>query len=161
MDIDVVLIAPEIPQNTGAIGRLCVCLDLHLHLIKPLGFQLDEARLKRAGLDYWQHLNYSIHDSWDGFIDTQKPARLFFASTRGKNSLYDFKFLAGDYLVFGNETSGFPEAIYQKYEDILHSIPMPGEFARSHNLANSAAIVVYEAYRQLYYTASSTISGRL
>ena len=149
MNIHVVLLAPEIPHNTGAIGRLCVNLDCPLHLIEPLGFSLDESQVRRVGLDYWRHVELAVHEDWDAFIAQVHPHRIFFLSTRGRQTYLDCRFEDGDALVFGNETSGLPGSFYATYADQLVTIPMPGPQARSHNLSNAAAIVLYEAYRQL------------
>jgi len=148
----IVLLAPEIPQNTGTIGRLCVCTGTRLHLIKPLGFLLDEAHVRRAGLDYWQHLDLQVYENWDEFLERNRPERLLFASTKGGKTIYECRFREGDYLVFGNETSGLPETFYQRYTDSLYMIPMPGPHARSHNLANAVSIVLYEALRQTHFS---------
>jgi tRNA (cytidine/uridine-2'-O-)-methyltransferase len=145
----VVLIEPEIPPNTGNIGRLCLGAGACLHLVRPLGFSLDDRALRRAGLDYWPHLRLTVHDSWEAYLASTRPARLFFASTRGSRSLYDCVFRSGDHLAFGNESSGLPEPFYARYADSLIQIPMPGPHARSLNLANAAAIVTYEAFRQI------------
>jgi tRNA (cytidine/uridine-2'-O-)-methyltransferase len=147
--IHIVLVHPEIPHNTGAIGRVCVGLDCPLHLIKPLGFRLTEAHLRRSGLDYWEHLRLTVHDSWDRFLETVHPPRLFFLSTRGETSLYNCTFQPNDALVFGSEGSGLPQDFYARYTDRLFQIPMPGEHARSINLANAVSITAYEAFRQL------------
>ena len=147
--IDVVLVRPEIPHNTGAIGRLCVGLDCRLHLIRPLGFHLDEYYLKRAGMDYWPHVRLAVHDTWEDFLASEKPPRMFFLSTHGTQSLYSCRFRAGDFLVFGNEGHGLPAPMYERYRDLLFRIPMPGEFSRSINLANAVSIALYEAYRQI------------
>ena len=147
--LHIVLIHPEIPHNTGAIGRVCVGLGCPLHLIRPLGFHLSEQYIKRAGLDYWDHLQLSLHDNWQSFLDEVKPPRVFFLSTRGKRSLYESRFEAGDALAFGSESSGLPSDFYERYEDRLFKIPMPGEHARSINLANAVSIAAYESYRQL------------
>lgn len=149
VDFDIVLVAPEIPQNTGTIGRLCVCLDAPLHLIRPLGFDISATRVKRAGLDYWQHLQLHVHDDWESFLENAKPSRMMFASTHGKRDYFDYSFAAGDFIVFGNESSGLPAPLYERYTDDLYCIPMPGQHARSHNLANAVSIVAYEAIRQL------------
>jgi tRNA (cytidine/uridine-2'-O-)-methyltransferase len=151
--LHLVLVKPEIPHNTGAIGRVCVGLDCPLHLIRPLGFRLTEQHLRRAGLDYWDHLTLTVHESWDAFLGTVNPERLFFLSTRGERSLYDCAFHAGDALVFGNEGHGLPDAFYGRYRDRLFRIPMPGPHARSINLANAVSIAAYEAYRQLRASA--------
>lgn len=144
----VVLIAPEIPQNTGTIGRLCVCAGAPLHLIRPLGFELSESRIRRAGLDYWQHLDLQVHEDWERFLREAAPRRMVFATAHAERTVYDIDFQAGDFLVFGNETSGLPSDFYRRYADSLATIPMPGPRARTHNLANAASIVLYEAIRQ-------------
>jgi tRNA (cytidine/uridine-2'-O-)-methyltransferase len=151
--IHLVLVQPEIPHNTGAIGRLCVGLDCELHLIRPLGFQLDGRHLLRAGLDYWPHVRLTLHDNWETFLARIRPTRLFLASTHGVRSLYDCRFVPGSALVFGSESRGLPANLHAQYAGDRFRIPMPGGQARSINLANAAAIAAYEAYRQL--TASS------
>ena len=145
----IVLMRPEIPHNTGAIGRLCVGLGVPLHLIRPFGFHLDEKSVARAGLDYWPYLDLHIHDTWEEFLKTENPKRLYFLSTHGEKSLYDCKFEKGDFLVFGNESSGLPKPFYETYKSDLFKIPMPGEHARSINLANAVSIAAYECYRQV------------
>ncbi len=152
MNINIVLVAPQIPQNTGTIGRLCVCTDAKLHLIEPLGFSLDESRIKRAGLDYWSYLDLKVHKNWPSFLTKESPVRMMFASTKSKKTYFDYSFKEGDYIIFGNEGSGLPSEFYTKYHDSLYTIPMPGKHSRSHNLANSVSIVLYEAIRQLTYT---------
>ncbi len=148
---NIVLVAPEIPQNTGTIGRLCVCTDARLHLIRPLGFQLDEAHLRRAGLDYWPYLHWQVYDSWEDFLEKATPPRMFFCSTKTSRSIYEVRFSPGDWLVFGNEGHGLPTEFYTRYQQDLYTIPMPGQHARSHNLANSVSIVLYEAMRQTQF----------
>lgn len=145
----IVLLHPQIPHNTGAIGRLCVGLGVPLHLVRPLGFRLDERNLRRAGLDYWEHLQLHVHENWDAFTHALPGARLFFASTHGTRSLFDCEFQSGDAIVFGAETSGLPPGFYQRHHADLFQIPMPGQHARSINLANAAAVCMYEAWRQL------------
>lgn len=147
--ISIVLVKPEIPHNTGAVGRLCVGLGCALHLIRPLGFRLTDQYIKRAGLDYWEFLRLTVHDTWSDYLNTEKPARLFFLSTHGERSLYDCAFRPDDALVFGNEGHGLPAEFYTRYRDRLFQIPMPGEHARSINLANAVSIAAYEAFRQL------------
>ena len=167
-DFSIVLLRPEIPHNTGAIGRLCVGLGVPLHLVKPLGFHLDDKSVARAGLDYWPYLDLHIHDTWEEFLEaagghassvsesgmvasrvSARPPRLFFLSTHGEKSLYDCQFEKGDFLVFGNESSGLPKPFYETYKSDLFKIPMPGEHARSINLANAVSIAAYECYRQV------------
>jgi len=151
MDLHIVLLAPEIPQNTGAIGRLCVCLDCPLHLIRPLGFQIDDATVRRAGLDYWQHVDLHVHDDWDAYLAEARPPRLLFCSSKGSQSYLDLAYTPGDHLIFGRESSGLPPDFYERYADSLYTIPMPGPHRRSLNLANAASVVAYEAYRQLHH----------
>ena len=141
--LNLVLIAPQIPHNTGAAARLAVGLGARLHLIRPLGFSLSESRVKRAGLDYWQHTDLVIHDSWDHYLNATQPEALLFISTRGKRCYLDCTYTAGTHLLFGNETQGLPAEFYERYAEQLVRIPMPGEHARS------IAIVAYEAYRQM------------
>jgi len=148
----IVLIKPEIPHNTGAIGRLCVGLDCPLHLIRPLGFHLTDSYIKRAGLDYWEYLDVTVHDDWQSFLDKTRPSGLHFLSTKGKKSLYECSFKRNDALIFGSESAGLPEYMYSDYEENLFRIPMPGEHARSINLANAASIAAYEALRQMVFS---------
>ena len=151
----IVLLRPEIPHNTGAIGRLCVGLGVPLHLVRPLGFALDDRYVARAGLDYWPHLDLMIYDTWEDYLASVKPRRVHFLSTHGEKSLYDCRFEAGDALVFGNESSGLPKDFYERYREALFRIPMPGDHARSINLANAVSIAAYECYRQLGVAAAA------
>lgn len=153
--IHVILIEPLIPHNTGAIGRLCVGLDARLHLIEPLGFSLDEKAIRRSGLDYWQNLALRVYPDWQQFLTDNHPQHIHFLSTRGKTSLFDIPFQPPCWLAFGNEARGLPPEFYRRYEDDLYKIPQPGEFARSLNLANAAAVTMYEAYRQIAAGSSS------
>ncbi len=148
-EFSIVLVRPEIPHNTGAIGRLCVGLGVQLDLVRPLGFRLDDKSIQRAGLDYWPHLDVKIHDTWEDYLAAARPKRMFFLSTHGEKSLYDCRFEPGDALVFGNESSGLPPDFYERYREALFRIPMPGPHARSINLANAVSIAAYECYRQL------------
>ena len=144
---NVVLIEPEIPPNTGNAGRLCLATRSTLHLVKPLGFSLDDRQLKRAGLDYWDDVDLK---TWDSFAELQQaqPAetRYFFLTTKTKRAYYDVEFQAGDFLVFGRETKGLPENLLAANIDNCITIPMHG--ARSLNLATAVAIVLFEAMRQ-------------
>lgn len=149
LTLDIVLMQPEIPHNTGAIGRLCVGLGARLHLVRPLGFHLDDKSVKRAGLDYWEWLDVSVHDNWEAFLEARRPSRLAFLSTHGEKSLYELSFREGDALVFGSESAGLPSSFYERYRESLFRIPMPGEHARSINLANAVSIAAYEAFRQI------------
>jgi len=156
----VVLLRPEIPHNTGAIGRLCVGLGVPLHLVRPLGFALDDRSVARAGLDYWPHLDLSVHDTWEDYLAAARPKRVFFLSTRGEKPLYGCRFERGDALAFGNESSGLPPGFYSRYGEALFKIPMPGEHARSINLANAVSIAAYECHRQLFFSGpGSPVAG--
>ncbi len=148
----VVLVAPEIPQNTGTIGRLCVNADAHLHLIEPLGFLIDDTHLRRAGLDYWPHLKWNLWKSWDAFLEGARPGRLVFLTSKTQQSIYGLRIQPGDFFVFGNEQHGLPPEFHERYKTQLFTIPMPGEHARCHNLANAASIALYEGLRQTQFT---------
>ena len=143
----VVLIEPEIPPNTGNIGRLCLATRSILHLVKPLGFSLDDRELKRAGLDYWNEVDVHMWDSFQALQRAQvATARYFFLTTKSKRAYYDVDFRDGDYLVFGRETKGLPESLLAKNQDACLMIPMQG--TRSLNLATAVAIVLFEAVRK-------------
>ena len=143
-----ILHQPEIPQNTGSIGRLCVSNDARLHLIHPLGFDTSDYYLRRAGLDYWEKLNPTHYASWDDFLERGPARRLWFFTTRGQARHTDLAYADGDGLVFGRETAGLPDEILRAHPDRLVQIPMPGTFHRSLNLAQAAAVGLYEALRQ-------------
>lgn len=144
----VVLAEPEIPQNTGNIGRTCVATRSELHLIEPFGFELSDRTLKRAGLDYWQHLTWKTYPTWNRWIQTIQPSHRFFLfSKKGTQSFYEHRFLPGDWLVFGCETKGLPEGLLEQYPNQVLTIPQLGP-VRSLNLANAVSIAVFEALRQ-------------
>ncbi len=147
--LNIVLVHPGIPQNTGSIGRICVCLNARLHLIRPMGFHIDEKKIRRAGMDYWQHLDVTVHDHWQAFLEKEQPENISFMTTKSDKTYFDHSFRKGEYVVFGSESNGLPDYLYQEFNDKLLTIPMPGEHARSQNLANSVAITAYEAYRQI------------
>ena len=146
--LNIVLVEPEIPQNCGNIARTCAATGCRLHLIRPLGFDISEKAVKRAGMDYWNHLHLCRYPNWEKFIELNPDAVLHFFSTHGSTSYYDVEYSPGDYLVFGRESAGLPPELYERYADRLRIIPMPGEFNRSLNLANSVSIALYEAMRQ-------------
>ena len=151
--LNVVLIEPEIPPNTGNIGRLCLATGSRLHLVKPLGFSLDDRVLRRAGLDYWKEVDVRLWDSFDELVaGAGKEARFFFLTTKAGRPYWDAAFRDGDHLVFGRETKGLPEQLLASRSDDCLTIPMPGS-TRSLNLATSAGIVLYEAIRQLAVAA--------
>ena len=144
---NVVLIEPEIPPNTGNVGRLCLATQSNLHLVKPLGFSLDDRQLKRAGLDYWDEVNVRLWNSFNDLQRTQSPnTRYFFLTTKTKRVYYEARFHRDDFLVFGRETKGLPENLLAANIDSCISIPMHG--TRSLNLATAVAIVLFEAVRQ-------------
>lgn len=149
-DLHVVLVEPEIPQNTGSIGRLCLATGATLHLVEPLGFEITHSRLKRAGLDYWEHLKVITHPSLEAFIEglPAEAPKVFFSKKAG-HTLFEHKFAPGTYLIFGKETMGLPDWVISRYATETTRIPMYDARVRSLNLANSASIAVYEAIRQL------------
>lgn len=148
--LQVVLIEPEIPSNTGSIGRLCLATQSTLHLIDPLGFEINDTRLKRAGLDYWQHLDMIRHPSLDAFLASlPQKASLAFFSKKAKSLYNEHSYQPGSYLIFGKETKGLSEALLQKYPEQTFRIPLYDSRVRSLNLSNAVSIVVYEAIRQL------------
>lgn len=145
----IVLVEPEIPQNTGNIGRTCVGTGAELHLIEPFGFEITDKNLKRAGLDYWQYLKWFKYPNFEAWMATvEKKERVFFFSTKASKSYFDVEFQAGDYLVFGRETKGLAPEIIEKYSDQLIKIPQYGP-VRSLNVATAAAIALYEGLRQI------------
>ena len=148
---NVVLFEPVIPQNTGSIARLCACTGAMLHLIHPLGFSLEESRVKRAGLDYWPFVAVRNHPTFDSFISSEGQQQLFFFSKFATRSYFEVRFEPPTYLVFGNETKGLPDFICQKYSERFFQIPMRTDLVRSLNLAQCAAIVLYEALRQNHW----------
>ena len=148
--MNVVLVEPEIPPNTGNVGRLCAATGATLHLVGPLGFRLDDRELKRAGMDYWEHITWKYWDSFDDLLAHASPAaHFYFVETNAKRLYTEPRYKWGDYLVFGRETKGLPKALLKRYERSTISIPMFHEKARSLNLATAVAIVLYEAMRQV------------
>lgn len=143
----IVLHEPEIPNNTGNIGRTCVAAGCALHLIHPLGFDTDEKACRRAGLDYWPRLNVREHPSWDDYLAAARPPRLWLFSTKSGRSLFQADLLPGDHLIFGKETRGLPESILAAHADRTLSLPMVPE-ERSLNVATAVCAVVYEGIRQ-------------
>lgn len=145
---NLVLVNPQIPQNTGAIGRLCVNAGATLHIIKPIAFDIDEKAVRRAGLDYWKKLDLHVWDSIDDFFENNKiKDNAYFATTKTDKPYFEAKFKVGDYIFFGSETAGIPSNILEKYKNQNITIPMTKE-GRSLNLAISTGIVLYDAIRQ-------------
>ncbi|WP_343208005.1 tRNA (cytidine(34)-2'-O)-methyltransferase [Anaerolentibacter hominis] len=145
--INIVLHEPEIPANTGNIGRTCVATGSRLHLIEPLGFQINEKQLKRAGMDYWDKLDVTVYDNYADFLERNPGARIFMATTKARQTYTEAEFPPDCYIMFGKESAGIPEEILVEHEMDCIRIPMIGDI-RSLNLANSVAIVLYEALRQ-------------
>lgn len=163
MSFNIVLVEPEIPQNTGSIGRLCLATQSTLHLVDPLGFDLSSARLKRAGLDYWEQLRVIRHESLEHFLtfltplikhnldSTEIESQLIFFTKKSGKTIYEKKLSSGAYLIFGKETFGLPDWVIQKFPNYCARIPILDARVRSLNLSQSAGIAVYEALRQLRY----------
>lgn len=145
--MNVILLEPEIPQNTGNIGRTCCATGTKLHLIEPMGFRINEKNLKRAGMDYWDDLDVTIYDSFKDFMDQHPGIKIWMATTKAPHRYTDVEFGQDDYIMFGKESAGIPEEILVDNEDTCIRIPMNPEI-RSLNLANSVAVVLYEALRQ-------------
>ena len=148
--MNIVLHQPEIPANTGNIGRTCVATGSALHLIEPLGFRLDEKSIKRAGMDYWQHLDVTRYVDFEEFRSLHPDAKLWMATTKAKRTYTEVSFGPDDYIMFGKESAGIPEELLVEYEEYCIRIPMLDEI-RSLNLSNSVAIVLYEALRQNHF----------
>ncbi|MEY8390968.1 tRNA (cytidine(34)-2'-O)-methyltransferase [Lachnospiraceae bacterium] len=146
-ELNIVLYEPEIPANTGNIGRTCVATGTRLHLIEPLGFQLSEKAIKRAGMDYWRELDVVRYLNWQDFLDKNPGARIYMATTKAQRVYTEVSYEPDCYIMFGKESAGIPEDILKKYPDACVRIPMIGE-TRSLNLSNSVAIILYEALRQ-------------
>lgn len=148
--MNIVLLNPEIPYNTGNIGRSCVLTNTSLHLIKPLGFSLDEKEIKRSGLDYWHLVDLKIWESYEEFIEANKGARIYYATTKTKQKYSDIKYEKDDFIMFGPESRGIPESILNSNKENCITIPMI-PMGRSLNLSNSSVIILYEALRQLNF----------
>jgi len=144
----VVLVAPEIPQNTGSIGRLCVATGSTLHLVEPLGYTIDDRHLRRAGLDYWPHVHLVRHASWERFCADRPPGRLLAFTTHATRPYTTVHYRDDDVLVFGGESRGLPAAVRAAHADALYRIPIASEHVRSLNLATAVAVVLYEGLRQ-------------
>mgnify|MGYP001040705883 FL=1 len=161
MKLNIVMVEPEIPQNTGNIARTCAAIGAKLHLVKPLGFEITDKYLKRAGLDYWDKLEIEIHESLAEFLEKYKPEEhsMYFSTTKGQKCYADVNYTSSEeiFLLFGKETKGLPEDLLQKYIKNTIRIPMR-EHLRSLNLSNSVAIVAYEVYRQVGFDALETTS---
>ena len=147
--IHIVLIEPEIPPNTGNIGRLCAATNCHLHLVEPLGFLIDDKSLQRAGMDYWQHLKWTAWPSFEALKESYQEARFFYFTTKTSRVYTSVEYRSGDFLVFGRETKGLPEPLLEANETSCVTIPIFNPQIRSLNLATSVGIGLYEAIRQI------------
>lgn len=152
MPLNIVLIEPEIPNNTGNIGRLALASGSNLHLVKPFGFEIDDTRLKRAGLDYWKHLKVTYYDNIDDFFIRNKDANMAFLSSHGTQAYYNIPFEDDLFLVFGKESVGLPKQLIGTHTNQLYKIPLYSNHVRSLNLANAVSIVVYEGIKKLKHT---------
>ncbi|WP_138438847.1 MULTISPECIES: tRNA (uridine(34)/cytosine(34)/5-carboxymethylaminomethyluridine(34)-2'-O)-methyltransferase TrmL [Marinobacter] len=153
--LNVVLYEPEIPPNTGNIIRLCANTGCQLHLIEPLGFSLEDKQMRRAGLDYSEYAQIRVHSSYSAFLEAERPERLFGLTTKGSQHYHEIRYQAGDYLMFGPETRGLPKEVRDALAaDCRLRVPMRPE-SRSLNLSNTAALVVYEAWRQLGFDGAT------
>ena len=151
MTLHICLVEPEIPHNTGAIARSCGLTKSVLHLVRPLGFSVDDKHLKRCGLDYWDLVDIRYHDSIEEVMEEYKDHRFFFASTKAHKRYCDIEFQDGDFLVFGKETKGLPEPLLKAHDETAIRIPVLKDFGRSLNLSVSVNIILFEALRQLDY----------
>ena len=149
-ELNIVLVEPEIPQNTGNIARTCAATGARLHIVKPMGFSIDDKKLKRAGLDYWYLLDLTYYENLDEFFEKNKDGNFFFFTTKALNTHSDVTYSDKSYLIFGKETKGLPEELLLEHRDECVRIPMIDD-ARSLNLSNAVAIGTYEALRQLGY----------
>lgn len=149
MGFNIVLVEPEIPTNTGNIGRLSLASGSTLHLIKPFGFDITDSRLKRAGLDYWQHLDVRTYESLEDFMSTHRGAHFAFLSSKGNQSYCDIDYRDDMFFVFGKESVGLPKHLTDQHADRLYKIPILSKYIRSLNLANAVSIIVYEGLRNL------------
>ncbi len=150
MSLNIVFVEPEIPPNTGNIARTCAATDTNLHLVRPLGFSIEDKQVKRAGLDYWPYVNLEVHDSLDDFMAKYGERRLWLATTKGGRLYTDAKFQDGDFILFGRETKGLPRDFIEKHKERAIRIPMSENTrTRSFNLSNSANIILFEALRQM------------
>jgi tRNA (cytidine/uridine-2'-O-)-methyltransferase len=156
--VHIALIEPKIPPNTGNIARLCAATDTSLHLIEPLGFSLADADLKRAGLDYWESVDYWVHAGWRAFREAISRERCLYFSARATRPLSEARFRPNSVLVFGNETDGLPDRILEKHPDECFTIPMPSGKVRSLNLSTAVGIVLYQALQGVGHAGALAIA---
>lgn len=151
MNLNIVLFQPEIPQNTGNIARTCVLTNSTLHIIKPMGFSLDEKHVRRAGLDYWPYLKLEMYESYEELREKYKNATFYFSTTHGRRYYTEVPFKQGDFVVFGRESCGLPDYIRESNSENCIRVPMLETSTRSLNLSNTVAIMAYEALRQMNF----------
>ena len=151
MALNIVLFEPEIPNNTGNIGRLSLASGCNLHLVKPFGFELNNSRLKRAGLDYWKHISLKVYDSIEEFYSQNLDKKMVYFSTKGTKTFWSIDFEDDLFLIFGRESSGLPKSIVDENSHKIYKIPLFSKHIRSINLANAVSVVVYEGIRNLGY----------
>lgn len=154
--LHVVLHQPEIAYNTGSVGRTCVAAHAKLWLVRPLGFRVDDYYLRRAGLDYWEQLEWEAVDDWQSLTAVLPARRLWLFSKRAERSFWDVEFQAGDAMVFGSESAGLPDSLHAQYADSMLRIPMSGD-VRCLNLSNSVTVAIYEALRQIHWNNGSRL----
>ena len=147
MNLNIVLYQPEIPQNTGNIARTCVLTNSKLHLIKPMGFSIDEKSVRRAGLDYWKDLDLEVHESFEEFMSKYGQNRIYLSTTHANKYYDEVEFQAGDFIMFGRESSGVPKEVHERVQGIR--VPMINTSTRSLNLSNTVCVIAYEALKQL------------
>lgn len=151
MSLNIVLVEPEIPHNTGSIARTCALTGVKLHLVRPLGFSVDDKHLKRAGLDYWHLVDITYYDSLDEVVEKHEGSDFYYATTKTSNIYTEKAYKDKSFFVFGKETKGLPEEVLEKNSDNCINIPIRKDIKRSLNLSNSANIIIYEALRQLNF----------
>jgi len=161
--LNIVLVEPLIPQNTGTIARLTAATNSFLHLIEPLGYELSDRYLKRAGLDYWQWVKLTVHKNWEAFLESQKPSRdrMFIFTAYAKEPYWNAEFRDGDYLIFGNEKIGYSDELRAEYSDRQFVLPMENENVRSLNVSCTASTILYEALRQISLAQTEAKHGKL
>lgn len=157
--LNIVLYEPEIPTNTGNIGRTCVATGTRLHLIEPLGFRLDEKSIRRSGMDYWNELDVTTYMNWDEFCEKNPDVRIYMATTKAQHTYTEVSYEPDCYILFGKESAGLPEELLKEHPDTCVRIPMIGE-TRSLNLSNAVAVILYEALRQNEF-ADMKLTGEL
>ena len=158
-ELNIILYEPEMPGNTGNIGRTCVATGTKLHLIEPLGFRINDKTLKRAGMDYWDQLDVTRYDDWNDFMERNPKAKIYFATTKAKHTYTEVNYEPDCFIMFGKESAGIPEEILVEHKEACVRIPMEGDI-RSLNLGNSVAIILYEALRQNGF-AGMNLEGHL